>query len=227
MEISAFVLRVLVLLMPGVVSALLFEKLTIHRPWTNFRFLIYTFLFGATVYLVLSIASFSFDYLCDLNGYESQWRIAFWDALLNESKRVSFLEVGLSMLIAVPIAFAASAGASRNLVNRFGVKLRTTRKYGDEPLYYAELASLGKPLLRVWTEQGLVYEGEIRSLSKESGFNELALEDVIVCDRRLVELYRLKMVFFSFEESNVVIEVVSPRHPVVAASGVDDDDQRN
>lgn len=223
MELTSFALRVLVLLLPGVVCALLFEKLTIHRPWTNFRFVIYIFLFGASAYLVLSFVSLLFACVCDLIGYESLWNITFWDVLLSDRVDVSFLEVGLSMLVAIPIAYVTSAGASRNLVNRFGVRLGATRKYGDEPLYYAELASLGKPLLRVWTAQGLVYEGKIRALSKERGFNELTIEDVVVCDRKLTFLYRLKMAFFSFEETNIAIEVVPSRQPALANSGEKND----
>jgi|GEM_PF-1644462 len=208
MEISSLVLRILILLLPGVVAALLFEKLTIHRPWSNFRFGIYTFLFGATAYLVLSTLAVGLSTLSSLGGCQLGFSVTFWDALLDDTKSVSFTEVGFSMLAAVPIALISSAAASRNVVNRLGFLLRATRKYGDEPLFYAELASLDSPILRIWAEHGLVYEGRIRSLSKESGFNELAIEDVIVFDRGLNELYRLRMAFFSCDESKLVVEVV-------------------
>jgi hypothetical protein len=119
-------------------------------------------------------------------------------------------EVGLSVLVAIPVAYTAAAIISHSFANRLGVWLGATKKYGDEPLFYAELASLNKPLLRVWTKRDLVYEGRIRSLSKEAGFNELAIEDVVAYRRNLTPLYRLPMVFFSLDEADITIEVIPP-----------------
>lgn len=224
MEITSFALRILVLLLPGMTCALLFEKLTIHRPWTPARFFIYTFLFGAITYLALSALAAMLSFCLALAGFAAEWRVSFWDSLLDDNAAISYSEIGLSVLLAVPISYLASAASSHEWANRIGTKLGATSKCGDRPLYYVELATLGGVLLRCWSPNGLVYEGRVRSLSKEDGFNELTLEDVIVYSRKLEFLYRLHMTFLSLDEKGLIVEIV-PNHgaDTPPPSGANDD----
>jgi hypothetical protein len=38
MEISAFTMRLLILLLPGLIAAVIVERLTLHPKWEQFRF---------------------------------------------------------------------------------------------------------------------------------------------------------------------------------------------
>jgi hypothetical protein len=212
MEISALVLRLIVIMLPGIVCALLVEKLTIHKPQNEFRFVMNVLLFGFLSYVCLGIMSGLASWAIGLTPWSPvRAKLGFWDSLLDERAPISFLEIGLSVLVAVPLAYAISAFSFRRLASRLGVWLRVTNKFGDEPLFYAELATLKEgTLLSVWHgRNALVYEGTLRSLSKDSGFNEITLQDVIAYKAAdMKSEYRLPMCYIACDEKSLVIEVI-------------------
>ena len=51
MDISNLTLKLIFILIPGAIAGLIFEKLTVHKPWNNFKFIAQSILFGLLAYL--------------------------------------------------------------------------------------------------------------------------------------------------------------------------------
>ena len=51
MELTELTLRLVVLLLPGAIAALIVDKLTPHRPWSSFRFILHAIILGSITYI--------------------------------------------------------------------------------------------------------------------------------------------------------------------------------
>lgn len=64
MEISELTLKLILLLIPGAVASIIYEKLTIQKKWPAFKFLAHSILFGALSYLLTQL----------IPGWGSVWK---------------------------------------------------------------------------------------------------------------------------------------------------------
>jgi hypothetical protein len=53
LDISALTLKLIIILIPGAISTLLFDSLTTHKEWTPFKFIVNCILMGIIAYLLL------------------------------------------------------------------------------------------------------------------------------------------------------------------------------
>lgn len=56
MEISELTLKLVLLLVPGAIASMMFEKLTVHKKWTPFQFVTNSILMGGLSYLLAQYA---------------------------------------------------------------------------------------------------------------------------------------------------------------------------
>lgn len=52
MEISEFTLKLILILVPGALASIIFEKLTIYKKWSAFEFTAMSILFGGVSYII-------------------------------------------------------------------------------------------------------------------------------------------------------------------------------
>ena len=210
MDISQLAVRLIILLLPGVISALLVEVLTVHKKWSQFRFGLYSVVLGLIAYAVLQTLAAAF------NGALHEFNITcfnpvnltFWDSLFDDTKPVKSGEVLIAVVLSIPIGYFASFTITKKWINRLGYKLKVTEKYGDESLYYYSLNSPDVSWVRVRLDnKGLIYEGWRQSFSEDEHGRELVLRDVKVY--RLVDsafLYNLPVAYLSASYQDLVIE---------------------
>ncbi len=211
MEISELTIRIIILLLPGLIGALIIEKLTVHKEISNFRFVVHSIILGCSSYLTLQfiLNIFALFRLLFKDNFEPK-TIMFWNSLFNAKTPISISEVAYSCLSGILLAFFISAAVQNKWLNIIAKKLKISNKFGDEDLYYYFLNA--KEIDWVWVrdeENGYTYEGHVDSFSETKTIRELLLTDVKVypydSDK---ELYHVPALYLSFsKDSPLYIEV--------------------
>lgn len=207
MEISAFTLRLIILLLPGGLAALLVELLTAHKKWSAFQFVLYSvFLGGASyfahqIYFYLKAAVWPFIIKQPVDARV----LTVWPALIDGNKSLNPLEIIVTCLVAVFIGFAVTGMIQHKILFRLAKLMRVSRKYGDESLYEYFLNQ--SEVQWVWVRskaRGLTYRGWVEIVSDQ----ELVLNNVTVYTYDTSEkCYEVPRLYMSLKEGDIVIEV--------------------
>lgn len=192
MEISELTLKIILLLIPGAISALIVEQLTIHKQWSSFRFVMSSIVLGCISYLVLQ-----FVYWIPCITIENR-NLNFWHTL-TDTITIPYTEIFFASLCAIFIGFVISKGIQHKWLFKLSKKFKVSTKFGDESLYYYFLCS--DDLTDVYVrdfDNNLTYHGVIDSFSESEIDRELVLINVDVYD--LLEsklLYSTPAIFLS------------------------------
>lgn len=135
MEISELTLKLIILLIPGAIASKILEYLTVHKPWSSFKFVLYSILLGALSYFILQLlidVPVLFHWILCRKTAEYQ-QLEVWSNLKDSS--VPYREVFYSTLI------GACLGIVVTWIDNYKVMIRLARwigfstKYGDENLF--------------------------------------------------------------------------------------------
>src|SRR5690349_9167551 len=128
MNITDFTLKLIFILIPGAMASLIFEKLTVHRPWNSFKFTAHSILFGLLAYLVT-------DWFinCVNVVFGARWKLL---SILNALAKteIPFIEIGKATVTGIIIGFFSSAVDHHKWINKFAIYLNLSRKFGDTNL---------------------------------------------------------------------------------------------
>ena len=196
MEISELTLKLILLLIPGSLACILYERLTIHKQWSSFKFITNSILFGAISYLIAGVI------------YKSDESFTlFWDNL--PTKDIPYNVILKSSIISIIVGFVSTGIDNYKLINKFGKYIHLTNKYGDENLfsYFLNAEDVDEVYVRDITNK-LTYHGFINSFSETDEIKELVLLDVVVYDYETSkELYSLDKIYLSKSKENLIIEL--------------------
>jgi len=201
MEIPELTLKLIILLTPGAIASMIYEKLTIHKKWTSFQFIANSILFGGASYLITQMV---LNWTGNDGGLDN-----FWKNL--STKDIPYVAIINSSLFAVIIGLGCSALDYYKLLNRFAKFLHITTKYGDENLYsyFLNAKNVEEIYLRD-IANNLTYHGLINSFSETAEFKEIVLSDVKVYNYTTSELaYTVDIVYLSRPKDQIIIEVPS------------------
>lgn len=208
MDISNLTLKLIFILIPGAIAGLIFEKLTVHKPWNNFKFIAQSILFGLLAYLNTGW------FIKLMNAvFNVEWStLTLWANLAG--KEIPFSEIGKATIAGILIGFIASAIDHHKIVNRFAAWMGISIKYDDINLYSHFLSS---PILKQIHFKdfisGYIYRGTVESYWETDEIKEIVLRNVTVYEnnsddkRVLVELYKLDAVYLSRPKDEVLIEI--------------------
>ncbi len=205
MEISSFLVRIIFLTLPGIITSLLYHKLVRRRAKRDWEDIIKIFVFSlinySLVYLIIS-----FLYQQEFKAY-----IALFDANIE----IPGKEVMYASIVAIPIAFILAFLSRKRFINWLGKKLKVTHIISDNDVWedYLDLWN-GKWVFVRDEIRKLIYYGYI-DLYSESGKNrELVLRDVDVYDNtydtkkeNITELYKLESIYLSRSNDRITIEI--------------------
>ena len=199
MEISELTLKLILLLIPGSIACIIYERLTIHKQWNSFKFITNAILFGAISYV---IAQLVFN-ICRVDlSFQN-----FWENL--PTKDIPYFVIVKASIVSIFVGLIATGLDHYKLINRFGKWIGLTNKYGDENLYSYFLNA--KDVEEVYVrdiENNLTYHGLINSFSENEEIKELVLFDVVVYDYNTSkELYKLDKIYLSRSKENLIIEL--------------------
>jgi len=199
MDVSEFTLKLILLLIPGGVASIIFEKLTIHKSWEPFKFVTYSIMFGGFTYFLAGLTIdkwLNFHYLNN-----------FWTDL--QSKSINYNFILEAVCVAIIIGLVSAGLDNYKIINKLGKRLRLTTKYGDENLYSYFLNA--KNITEVYVrdlERNITFHGLIDSFSETDEIKEIVLRDVKVYDYTTSAwCYNLDKVYISKPKDNLVIEI--------------------
>lgn len=207
MTISALLVRVILLILPGILSWMLFRKLVgraIRTTWENLCEIV---IFSVIIYSICAVIAKSLARL----GW-SDHSITFFETVLDETAVISWYEILVASLVGLPVAFLASYVHTNKLINRFGRSVRITRKFGDQDVWDLFHNLPDKPEYE-WVyvrdhKTNLVYFGCIYAYSDSEKEREMLLGDVDVYTNDKGEfLYKSKMLYLCRDRYDLTIEI--------------------
>lgn len=199
--------KLIIILVPGALATLIFGKLILHKEWNNFRFTLYSILFGIVSYLLLQILINLLNLIPSLNLTNLQ----LWERL-NDVTSIPYKEVLFASLVAIVISFFTAKIENSKLIPRVASVLNISMKFGDENLYSIFLNS--KEVEYVYLrdiKNQLTYHGWVKSFSENDTLSEIRLADVAVynySDSKF--LYEVDEIYISLNKQEIIIELAKP-----------------
>lgn len=172
MELTEFTLKLIIILAPGIMASLIFEKLTIKKPWTPFRFTIISVLYGGIIYILLE---FIHSNLFNIDPALTD----FWSNLLIKDSEIPINVVMIGLILSFLISPLTVAFEHYKVLTKIAQLLFLTTKFGDENLFMFFLSSreVHECYIRD-LEKDIIYHGVIRSYSETDDIKEIVLEQV-------------------------------------------------
>ena len=207
MAVSAFLIRIIFLAVPGIVSYMLFRKLSGRTKREKWEELCQVILFSLIIYGTYSACVWFFG-LFGLGRGE----LIFFKAVFNESVSIEWDEIIIACLLGIPVAFIASVIHTYKLINLFGRLIRVTRRFGDEDVWDF-FHNLPKEVGHEWVfvrdhKTGLVYFGWIYAYSDSEKERELLMVDVdVYTNDESKFLYEAGMMYLCRDRYDLTIEI--------------------
>jgi hypothetical protein len=203
MELSEFSLRIIFLFVPGIISLLVIEKLSFHKEYKVFQFLIYSLIIGFGNYSVYYAILKAVNPIIH-KGYSC----SFFSALADSSAKVDFGEIAMVSLLAIITGYVLTVLINFKVLNRLGRFLRVTKKFGDLDVWSFIMNSKNIEWVIVRDhETDLMYEGWVELFSDSTEEDELLLRDVIVFNNSTgEELYKTPGLYLPKKRENITIE---------------------
>ncbi|MBI6121355.1 hypothetical protein [Salegentibacter maritimus] len=203
---SELTIKLIIILIPGVLSTLTFGKLILHKEWSSFRFTLYSVLFGIITYLILQIII----NLLNLISIFDIANLTIWDNL-NDATSIPYREVIWASIISILVAFIAAKIENNKIINKLANQLGISGKYGDENLYSMFLNSKEVEFIYLRDiKNQLTYHGWVKSFSENDNISEIRLSDVAVYNYGDSELlYEIAEVYLSLKKEEIIIELAN------------------
>lgn len=206
MDFTGFTVKIALLFLPGIFGALLYERLTIHKPWTQFRFFLYILLISVSSYAILS---FVYELINALkcNNY---LKLHFWDEISQNSNSTHLGEVTLAVIVSILLSVALTYSHTHGLIYKFFQSINVTKKYGTASLYLRilQLDDVDWIYLRAKTDS-LTFLGQVAKYSEDEQNRELVLYNVTVYSYpESVELYKIAKIYLCYPiQAELQIEI--------------------
>jgi hypothetical protein len=204
---SEFTLRLLLLFLPGIITRLMIERLTVPHDKSQMYFFLHAFISGVFAYALYAMV------LSGLSRFSSGLvgnRVYFVEALLDSKNPLSSSEVAYVCVIAAFNGFALSAAINRKFLNRFAQRIGVTKKFGDLDVWSYLHNSTTDSLrwIRVRDNRhDLCYEGWVEAFSDTAASNEIFLREVRVFANASGEhLYDVPGIYLSQDPQDIAIE---------------------
>ncbi len=232
MDISDLTLKLIIILLPGALSAKIIQKITVHKPWSDFQFTVNSILLGVASYLLLQvlyilITSLELSYCNRAIAFEVK-SLQVWQGIQQKGS-IPYPEVFFSGITAIFVALIVSKMDHTKFLNKSAQKHKISNKYGDEDLYSYFLNA--KEIKEVYVrliKYKLTYHGYVDSFSETDNIKELTLRDVTVYNYpESEEMYNLNYIYLSLAKDDVIIENLTSDHHEEGSGQAEDDQTIN
>jgi len=205
MNLTDVTFKLLFLFLPGIISLIVIDTLTVHKKWDKFRYFLYSFVLGIINYSVWFLLSKI--RLLDIGGFYFLSNIFTVGKL--DAKEVALVTLCMS----VPVGLALTFMINRKFIFRVARFLGVSSKIGDIDIWSyifnaVEQEKIDWVVIRDY-EIDKMYEGWVASYSSSDikGKDELFLIDVKVYVNSTAELlYKTPGIYFATERGKVSIE---------------------
>lgn len=200
-------IKLIILLLPGAIATLIYGKLILHKEWDNFKFVLFSILFGIFSYFLLQVI---IDFL-NLIAFSKFSNLSLWNDL-NNPNLIPYREIIFSTIISVILAYLVSLAENEKVLSRIAKHFNVSNKYGDENLYSKFLNTKEVEYVYVRSiKNNLTYYGWVKSFSESENFSEILLSEVSVYSYEDSELlYDVPEIYLSFNKQEIIIELAKP-----------------
>lgn len=210
MDISSLTIKLIVLIVPGIITAHIHKRLTITtKERSDFMFSVLAILLGMMCYLILQVSYFLIIGIINkISLAEYEYKTLDTFSKISDSTIIPYNEVLLACLISLPFGLLITYLDSKKVLNKIANKLNVSNKYGHENLFTFFLNSPDIEWVYIRdTNKGLTYLGNIRMLSETENLKEVVLENVTVYTYPdSEELYSIHRIYLSLDLNSIIIE---------------------
>jgi uncharacterized protein with PQ loop repeat len=203
------IIKIAFLFLPGLIGDAIFRKLTgIRRDksWQDFAII---FMFALISYLLSGLLVRIIDVLFSRN-FPVYLPII---ELENNAFRNYFLCIALGSITGILVGFLGAYIENKNIINKIGIRLRISERYGGEDVWSYLHKKLGRQKEFEWVfvidyKTNLVYYGHIVAFSESEKERELLMSNVDIFSNESGEkLYSVDYIYICRDKYDLSIEV--------------------
>lgn len=203
MDISTLTLKLIILLVPGIISNKIYRRLVIrHKESTDLMFIVTSVVFGLISYLILNFTIYRISGLESFNS-------------ISESTVINYNEVFFASIVSVLVGYLGAFIDNGKWINKIAHYYDISQKYGDENLF---TRWLNRDIEWVYIRDkkaDVTYLGRICYFSETPEFKEIGLDNVTVYSfNDSEELYSIPEIYLCFKSDNLTIEqaIINKKH---------------
>jgi hypothetical protein len=200
-DVTELSFRLALIFLPGIVAALLVEKLVSTRDWSTARLALYSLVLGLSCYLIYAVlkALYLWQWPPHINLFRS---IAAGGSL-------DLFEIICTTMISPMVGILVSFSLNNHWINRFGHAIHVSDKFGALDVWARTFNSPEISWVVVRDlDRNLAYDGWVEAFSDTYDANELFLRDVKVFESTTsLFLYELEAVYLTRAKDKLTIEI--------------------
>ncbi len=206
------IISLTLILLPGIFSVVIADKITVHSHWNSFKYSLYVIVFGVAAYGIVQVLLWLLNIIQSCFKFNVlEWQfLSIWHVVTNGGKDLNGIDVVFAMMAALPVSLLAAGLVNHKILNRFARFINVSTKYGDENLYSYYLNSDEVDWVYVRDQSAnLTYQGRIDSFSENQEMQELVLGEVSVYRYTDSEfLYEIPNMYLSRRLGSLTIESI-------------------
>lgn len=206
---NQFLASLIIIFFPGIIAALIFDKIIFHKEWDVFRFSIRAFVLGILSYGFLQLI-FWLVGIIKYGIYSNQafTILEIWGMITNERTTVPLSEVLFGSFASCFVSLIVAAVIHHKIINRLSRKCGVSNVYGLESVFIYFLNSKDVDWVYVRDhELDLVYRARLECFRDHDETQELLLRDVTVyTNKKSIECYSMEQIYINKKRGVLVIE---------------------
>ena len=212
-ELSIEIVKIVIFLIPGILSMIILERLTTHKKIEFDRFATYSIVLAFFIYIfhyVFWLITHKLYLLLKWNKPEIDVPELIINRFLNNSEIIHLFSVITVSLVGILLSFFLAYIINNKFVNRIGQCLNVTSKFGDESVwdFFHNKPKKDWVVIRD-LKNDIMYYGWISIYSDYGNENdELILQNVVVYKNSTGELmYEVAEIYIAEKRENLRIEI--------------------
>lgn len=205
-------IKIIMILFPGIITTMLLDKITEHKPWNNFKYSIFIIFYGVMSYFIIQILYIvHLFYEVGKVGFDMKdvKILNVWDFNNKETKEIPYQEIikagFVSFLLGIFISYIDHKECFSSLLLKLGI----TNKYGSYSTNYQLLKSTRNNWIdiTIW-DKNLFIRGIVISINETDGFCELCINNAevfIIYNDSIESLYKVDYISLSEKPDNLLI----------------------
>lgn len=207
MEISTLTIKIIIILIPGLISYIIYKRITVRNSKkTDFQSVINSILLGFITYVILQIGNLALCFSANCLGGNYVYPLEIFKTIGKES--IPYDEVIYATLIGIILAYFLAFMDSNNWINKTAIFIKASSKWNDDNLYTIYLNNNGTDWVYIRDiKNNLTYSGLVSIFSEKENQKEIVLNDVTVYSYpESVLLYSVPSIYLNFCNENIIIE---------------------
>lgn len=174
MEFTELTLRLLFIFFPGIITALVYDRLTAQPQKTAFFFLVYSFVYGMVTYLLLALFYLWYTGI-----------FYFFPLQLDINKPVDKMPILFASGLALVLVTILCYVSNNKLIFHFARKIKCSRQTGYHSIWeeFFDYPAVEWVAVRDF-RNNVLYQGRVDSFSQVEEDRELMLTNVMIFDNK-------------------------------------------